>query len=320
MNEFRLPLGQWAAAFIDFVTEVFGGFFTFVRDVFAGFYDLVELVLQAPPFWVVILAIAALAWFARGWKLAVGSAIGLLVIVGVDQWDNAMATLALVLVASAIAVVVAVPVGVLAARSDGASRVIRPILDFMQTMPAMVYLIPALILFRVGVVPGIVATIIFAMAPGVRLTELGIRGVDREVVEAGQAFGSSPWRILRQIQLPLAMPSIMAGVNQVIMLSLSMVVIAGMVGAGGLGGDVVQSLTRIDVGLGFEAGVSVVILAIILDRITGALGAPRARRRRRPVADASAPTSSAAADAGVGDERDEPVPVGARPEASATTV
>ncbi|HEY1106879.1 MAG TPA: ABC transporter permease subunit, partial [Agromyces sp.] len=268
MNEFRLPLGQWVAAFIDFVTEVFGGFFTLVRDVFAGFYDLVELVLQAPPFWVVILAIAALAWFARGWKLAVGSAIGLLVIVGVDQWDNAMATLALVLVASAIAVVVAVPVGVLAARSDGASRVIRPILDFMQTMPAMVYLIPALILFRVGVVPGIVATIVFAMAPGVRLTELGIRGVDSEVVEAGQAFGSSPWRILRQIQLPLAMPSIMAGVNQVIMLSLSMVVIAGMVGAGGLGGDVVASLNRIDVALGFEAGLSVVILAIILDRIT----------------------------------------------------
>jgi len=281
MNDFRLPLGDWAVAFIDFITEVFGGVFAVVRGIFAGFYDLVDFALQTPPFWVVIAVFAAVAWIAKGWKLAVGTAVGLAVIVGVDQWDNAMSTLALVLVASLIAVAISVPLGVLAAGSDTASKVIRPILDFMQTMPAMVYLIPALILFRVGVVPGIVATIIFAMAPGVRLTELGIRGVDTEVVEAGQAFGASPWRILRQIQLPLAMPSIMAGVNQVIMLSLSMVVIAGMVGAGGLGGEVVQSLTRIDVGLGFEAGLSVVILAIILDRVTGALGAPRKPGRRR---------------------------------------
>ena len=272
MNGFRLPLGDWVAAFIDFITDVFGGFFTVVRNVFAGFYDALEFLLQTPPFWAVIVVIAGIAWLAKGWKLAVGSAVGLLVIVGVNQWENAMATLALVLVASIIAVIISIPLGILAARSDLASKIIRPVLDFMQTMPAMVYLIPALILFRVGVVPGIVATIIFAMAPGVRLTELGIRGVDKEVVEAGHAFGSSPWRILRQIQLPLAMPSIMAGVNQVIMLSLSMVVIAGMVGAGGLGGMVVQSLTRIDVGLGFEAGLSVVILAIILDRVTGAFG------------------------------------------------
>jgi glycine betaine/proline transport system substrate-binding protein len=298
MNDFRLPLGTWADALIDFITDVFGGFFTIVRGVFAGFYDLVDFALQTPPFWVVILVLAAIAWLAKGWKLALGTALGLVVIVGVDQWDNAMSTLALVLVASLIAVVISVPLGVLAARSDVASKVIRPILDFMQTMPAMVYLIPALILFRVGVVPGIVATIIFAMAPGVRLTELGIRGVDKEVVEAGQAFGSSPWRILRQIQLPLAMPSIMAGVNQVIMLSLSMVVIAGMVGAGGLGGQVVQSLTRIDVGLGFEAGLSVVILAIILDRVTGALGTKRSPRvRRQSATDAPAPVDSAQADA-----------------------
>nr|WP_155840617.1 ABC transporter permease subunit [Agromyces luteolus] len=269
------------------MTDALGGLFDVIRAVFAGFYDLVDVILSTPPFWAVILVIAALAWFAKGWKLGVGTAVGLLVIVGVDQWENAMDTLALVLVSSAIAVVVAIPLGILAARSDVASRVIRPVLDFMQTMPAFVYLIPALILFRVGVVPGIVATIVFAMAPGVRLTELGIRGVDREVVEAGHAFGSSPWRILRQIQLPLAMPSIMAGVNQVIMLSLSMVVIAGMVGAGGLGGDVVQSLTRIDVGLGFEAGLSVVILAIVLDRITGAFGARDRRRPRGRRADAA---------------------------------
>ncbi|WP_430646770.1 ABC transporter permease [Agromyces sp. GXS1127] len=306
MNEFRLPLGDVAEAVIDVLTDALGALFDVIRAVFAGFYDLVDVILSTPPFWAVILVIAAIAWFAKGWKLAVGTAVGLLVIVGVDQWENAMDTLALVLVSSAIAVVIAIPLGILAARNDVASRVIRPILDFMQTMPAFVYLIPALILFRVGVVPGIVATIVFAMAPGVRLTELGIRGVDREVVEAGYAFGSSPSRILRQIQLPLAMPSIMAGVNQVIMLSLSMVVIAGMVGAGGLGGDVVQSLTRIDVGLGFEAGLSVVILAIVLDRITGAFGGGRTTRSfrsrradaasaRRTDASPATPTTDAAA-------------------------
>ncbi|WP_353808061.1 ABC transporter permease [Agromyces sp. SYSU T00194] len=297
MNEFRLPLGQWVEDFIDVLTEALSGFFAVVRAVFLGFYDGVDWVLSTPPFWAIIVLVAALAWWARGWKLAVGSAVGLLVILGVDQWENAMDTLALVLVASAIAVVIAIPVGILAARSDLASKVIKPILDFMQTMPAFVYLIPALILFRVGVVPGIVATIVFAMAPGVRLTELGIRGVDSEVVEAGQAFGSSPGRILRQIQLPLAMPSIMAGVNQVIMLSLSMVVIAGMVGAGGLGGDVVASLNRIDVALGFEAGLSVVILAVILDRITGAFGGGlRRRKRSKPKADASGEAPAAASE------------------------
>jgi ABC-type proline/glycine betaine transport system permease subunit len=155
------------------------------------------------------------------------------------------------------------------------------VLDFLQTMPAFVYLIPAMLIFGVGPVPGMVATIVFALAPGVRLTELGIRGVDPEIVEAGHAFGASPGRILRQIQLPLALPSIMAGVNQVIMLSLSMVVIAGMVGAGGLGGQVVQSLSRIDIGLGVEAGLSVVILAMILDRVTSGFSTPRPRPARR---------------------------------------
>jgi ABC-type proline/glycine betaine transport system permease subunit len=223
--------------------------------------------------------------------------VGLLVIVAVDQWDNAMDTLALTLVAAFIAVLISIPLGIWAARSSAVSAIVRPILDFLQTMPAFVYLIPALILFRVGVVPGIVATIAFALAPGVRLTELGIRGVDAEVVEAGHAFGATPRRILRQIQLPLALPSIMAGVNQVIMLALSMVVIASMVGAPGLGRDIIQSLNRIDVGLGFEAGLSVVILAILLDRLTSTLGSGRrgsfARPRRstpttdRPVGDDS---------------------------------
>jgi ABC-type proline/glycine betaine transport system permease subunit len=296
MNEFRIPLGESAENVVDFITDVFGGFFAVLRAIFAALYDAVDLVLATPPFWAVIVVAVALAFFVRGWKFALGSAVGFLLIVGVDQWDNAMDTLALVLVASAIAIAISVPVGILAARSDTASKIIKPILDFMQTMPAFVYLIPALILFRVGVVPGIVATIIFAMAPGVRLTELGIRGVDKEVVEAGQAFGASPGRILRQIQLPLALPSISAGINQVIMLSLSMVVIAGLVGAGGLGAEVVASLGRVDVGLGFEAGLAVVILAIFLDRLTASFGTRRARRpsRTERAADAAASAPSSA--------------------------
>lgn len=307
MSDFRIPLGSWADIFIDFITDTFGFFFDFVRAVFSGAYDLVDLLLATPPFWVIILVAGVLGLMVRGWKFAVGTVIGLVVIVGVDQWENAMDSLALVLVASILAILFSVPLGILAAKSSLMSGIIRPVLDFMQTMPAFVYLIPALILFRVGVVPGIVATIIFAMAPGVRLTELGIRSVDREVVEAGEAFGASPLRILRQIQLPLAMPTIMAGINQVIMLSLSMVVIAGMVGAGGLGQQVVASLARIDVSLGFEAGLSVVILAIFLDRLTAALGngntpigrllAARKRRKHVTAPSDDAPAQPAVAEA-----------------------
>ena len=281
MNDFRLPLGDGASAVVDWLTTNLAGFFDVLRSIFLGMFEGLQFVLTQPPFWAIVLVIAVIAWLAKGWKLALGTAIGMLVIVGVNQWDNAMDSLALTVVAAFVALLIAIPLGILAARNDTASRIIRPVLDFMQTMPAFVYLIPAIVLFRVGVVPGIVATIVFALAPGVRLTELGIRGVDREVVEAGHAFGAKPGRILRQIQLPLAMPSIMAGVNQVIMLSLSMVVIAGMVGAGGLGGAVVQSLQRINISLGFEAGLSVVIIAMILDRITGSFGRKRTPRAKQ---------------------------------------
>ena len=275
MIDIRIPLGAIAENILDFVIANVGFLFTGLRDFFLAIYTGVDFLLSSPPFWVIIAIIAGLGLLARGWVFAGGTAVALLLIVGVDQWENAMDSLALILVASAIAIILSIPLGIAAARSDLVSSIVRPVLDFMQTTPAFVYLIPALLLFRVGVVPGIIATVIFALAPGVRLTELGIRGVDSEVVEAGQAFGASPWRILRQIQLPLALPTIMAGVNQVIMLSLSMVVIAGMVGAGGLGGEVVASLNRIDIALGVEAGVSVVILAIILDRLTASFGQKR---------------------------------------------
>ena len=269
---FRLPLGQWVEGGIDYITETFGWFFDAIRFVISGAHDSVNVLLTSPPFWVMILIFAAIAYAARGWIFAVGTVVGFGIILGVDQWENAMDTLALVLVAALVAVSISVPLGILAARNRTVSTILKPILDFLQTMPAFVYLIPALILFRIGDVPGIVATVVFAVAPGVRLTELGIRGVDSEIVEAGQAFGASPMRILRQIQLPLAMPSIMAGINQVIMLSLSMVVIASMVGANGLGQPVIRSLSRGDVALGFEAGLSVVVLAIFLDRLTASFG------------------------------------------------
>lgn len=291
MNDFRIPLGDWVGNGVDFIIEHFGFVFDAIRSVFLAFYDSLEWMLVTPPFWAILIAIVALSYYARGWRFGLGAAFGLLLVFSINQWENTMETLALTLVAALVAVAISIPLGIWAARSARVSASIKPVLDFLQTMPAFVYLIPALILFRVGVVPGIVATIAFAMAPGVRLTELGIRGVDKEVVEAGYAFGSSPGRILRQIQLPLALPSIMAGVNQVIMLSLSMVVIAGMVGAGGLGQDVIQALSRIDVGLGFEAGLAVVILAILLDRLTATLGSGR-KKRARPAPEASADDSS----------------------------
>ncbi|MDZ8173205.1 ABC transporter permease [Microbacterium xanthum] len=296
MENLRLPFGEWIEAILDFIGDVFGWLFDAIANVLAVVYDGLDWVLTTPPFWVIILLLGALAWWIKGWKLAVGTVAGLLFIVLVDQWESAMDTLALVLVASAIAIAISIPVGIWAARNATVSRIVRPVLDFLQTMPAFVYLIPAIIFFGVGVVPGIIATILFALAPGVRLTELGIRGVDSEVVEAGQAFGATRGRILRQIQLPLALPSIMAGINQVIMLSLSMVVIAGIVGAPGLGQEIVRAIGRINVGLGAEAGLSIVILAIMLDRMTSALadkGGARAKRRKASPKDTQASTASA---------------------------
>lgn len=276
---FRLPLGDVVEAAVTWIIATFGWFFDAASALLGTIYDWLDASLSTPPFWAVLIVVAAFAYWSKGLWLAIGSAVGLLVIVSVAQWENAMDSLALVILAAVVAIAISVPLGIWAARSDRVSAVIRPVLDFLQTMPAFVYLIPAMLIFGVGPVPGMVATIVFAMAPGVRLTELGIRGVDGEIIEAGHAFGATPGRILRQIQLPLALPSIMAGVNQVIMLSLSMVVISGMVGAGGLGGQVVQSLSRIDIGLGVEAGLSVVILAMILDRVTAGFAAPGRKKQ-----------------------------------------
>lgn len=269
---FRLPLGTWIEDGQEWVEEHLSFVFNALRQLFIWMFDGVDWLFATPPAVIVIVVIGVLALLARGWKFAVGAVIGLYFITSVNQWGNAIDSLALTLVAAFLAVIISIPLGIWAARNDVVSAILKPIMDFLQTLPAFVYLVPALALFRIGVAPGIIATLIFALAPGVRLTELGIRGVDKEVVEAGEAFGATPRRILRQIQIPLAMPSIMAGINQIIMLALSMVVIAGMVGAGGLGGDVTAAIQRLDVGLGFEAGLSVVVLAILLDRFTASFG------------------------------------------------
>lgn len=275
---YRIPLGRWAESAVDWVTRSWEVVFNGLAQVLESCYTAVDTVLATPPFWFIIAVLTALAWWARGWRGALSSAAGLLVIYGMDQWENAMNTLALVLVSSFFALIIGIPLGIWAAQRRAVSHAVRPVLDFLQTMPAFVYLIPFVIIFQVGIVPAIVATVMFAVAPGVRFTELGIRQVDKEVVEAGRAFGATPARVLYQIQLPLARPTIMGGVNQVIMLSLSMVVIAGMVGAEGLGGDVVAALQRVDVALGTEAGLSVVLLAIYLDRVTAAFGSRSATR------------------------------------------
>lgn len=268
----RIPVGEWAEDVLDWMTRNLAWFFDAVQVVLTGVYDGLYFVLSTPVYLVMIAIFTALAWWISGVKVAIFTAVGFYLIRAFDQWDNAMSTIALVLVAVLIALILAIPLGIWAARSNTVSRILKPVLDLMQTLPALVYLVPAITIFSVGVAPGAIATLIFALPPGVRLTELAIRGVDKEVVEAGNAFGATKGRILKQIQLPLALPTIMAGVNQVIMLALSMVVLAGMAGAGGLGGAVTASLASLNVPLGIESGLAVVIIAIFLDRISNSVG------------------------------------------------
>lgn len=267
-----VPLGDWVADGVSYLTGNFRDFFRALSDLLRQPVEALVDLLLTPPAVVMILILAVLGLLLRSWQFAIGSAITLFLVAGMGMWVPAMQTLALVLIATIIAVLIAVPIGILAARNRAVSSLVRPVLDFMQTMPAFVYLIPTVILFGIGIVPGLISTIIFALPPGVRLTELGIRQVDAETVEAGQSFGATGGQVLRGIQLPLAVPTIMAGINQVIMLALSMAVIAGMAGTDGLGKQVVESISTINVGLGAEAGLSVVILAIYLDRLTGAIG------------------------------------------------
>ncbi|MEU0178194.1 ABC transporter permease/substrate binding protein [Streptomyces massasporeus] len=280
----RIQLGTWVNDAVDWLTTHMAWLFDFCKTVFLGLYDGINAVLQAPEPLLLAGIFAVIAFWLRGTLAGVLTFAGFAFIDSLELWENAMITLALVLVATVIALVISIPVGIWAARSDRVSGLVRPVLDFMQTLPAMIYLIPAILFFGTGAPAGIVATLIFALAPGVRMTELGIRQVDKELVEAAEAFGTSPRNTLLRVQLPLALPTVMAGINQVIMLGLSMAAIAGMVGTGGLGGDVNEAIGQLNVGLGSEAGVAIVILAIYLDRMTSALGTQVSPLGRRAAA------------------------------------
>lgn len=270
----RLPAGEWGDEALmwlrDNLDPLFKAFSKAMSFMVEGFSEFLVNI----PALILAIILALLAIVFRSFKFGIGTFISLLAVMAMREWEPMLQTMSLVLVATLVAVIIAIPVGIWAAKSKTVSAIVRPILDFMQTMPAFVYLIPAVMFFSIGVVPGIFSTIIFAMPPGVRMTELGIRQVNKETVEAGKSYGATNGQILKGIQLPLAIPTIMAGVNQVIMLSLSMAVIAGMVGADGLGKQVVSAISTLDLALGIEAGLSVVILAVFLDRLTAALGTP----------------------------------------------
>lgn len=292
----RLPVGDWIETGFDWINENLSALFGLIRTVVTTLADWLTTLLTTPDALILAVLLSLLGWLVKDWKLGLLSLAMLVFVISIDQWDNAMLTLTLVLISAGAALLLAIPLGILAARSRRVSGFVRPVMDLMQTMPAFVWLVPVVTLFSIGITAGVIATVIFCLPPGVRFTELGIRQVDTEVVEAGYAFGSTPWQILRGIQVPLALPTIMAGVNQVIMLALSMAVIAGLVGAGGLGGAVTSAIGSLDIGLGFEAGLSVVALAIYLDRLTAAVGASgpgqglfaTLRRRRGPAKKATA--------------------------------
>lgn len=265
-----LRIGESVESVVYWIDDYFG----FLLDIFSDFVDMLisglkDILMFLPPL-AFTAAIALLVYFLAKRKagLAIGTAVGFLLIDSMGLWTLAMETLALVLSSALIALAVGIPLGILAAKNEVVYHMTKPILDFMQTMPSFVYLIPAVIFFGLGNVPGLVATVVFAMPPTIRLTNLGIRQVPVELVEVADAFGTTPMQKLMKVELPVAIPTIMAGVNQCIMLSLSMVVIAAMIGARGLGYKVLVGIQRVDIGQGFEAGLAIVIIAIVLDRLT----------------------------------------------------
>ncbi|MGN7805041.1 choline ABC transporter permease subunit [Ensifer sp. 22521] len=268
LTDNRIPIGGWAKAFVDWLTTNFELFFDQLARFLSGVVAVLLWILQTPhPLIVVAVITAAAWWFRRSIGVTLFTGLGLLLIINQGYWKETTETLALVLAASFVSMAVGVPLGIAAARRAWIYAIMRPILDLMQTIPTFVYLIPALILFGLGMVPGLIATVIFAIPAPIRLTRLGIISTPPSLVEAAQAFGATPRQVLRKVELPFAMPQIMAGLTQTIMLSLSMVVIAALVGANGLGVPVLRALNSVNVAKGFEAGLCIVILAIILDRL-----------------------------------------------------
>jgi glycine betaine/proline transport system permease protein len=271
-----IPLAEWTESAVDWITDTFDGAFDVLDSVIDVVVGSLEYVLLAPPALLMVAILGVIALLLAGWRVALFTVLGLVFVISLDLWEAAMQTLALVLAATVVALVIGIPIGIIAAKSEAVEAVLRPILDIAQTMPAFVYLVPTVVLLGIGAGPALIATVVFAMPPAVRLTMLGIQQVPKDTVEAAHAFGATSWQTLTKVELPLSLKTIMAGVNQVIMLSLSMVVISGLVGAGGLGEPVVAGLGQLDVGISFVGGLGIVVIAIMLDRITRAL----ARRDR----------------------------------------
>lgn len=267
----QIPLAEWTEKATDWIQDKFAFLFEPIKDHFGNFMDFIsgDVLTSIPPI-LFILIVAVIAFLVSGKKfgLAVFSIVGLWFVYNQGLWEALMATVTLVILASLLSVIIGVPIGILMAKSKIANSVFTPILDFMQTMPAFVYLIPAVAFFGIGMVPGVFASLIFATPPTVRFTNLGIRQVSKDLIEASDSFGATGSQKLFKVELPMAKSTIMAGINQTVMLALSMVVIASMIGAPGLGSQVLSALQRASVGTGFVAGVGIVILAIIIDRIT----------------------------------------------------
>lgn len=270
-----IPLDAWVESALEWLVGNFRPVFQAIRWPIDATLTGIESGLMSTPAIIVIAVMVLVAWQVSGRRLAVGTAMSMVVIGLIGAWQESMITLALVLTSVFFCLALGLPLGIWLARSNRAAATVRPVLDAMQTTPAFVYLVPIVMLFGIGNVPGVVVTIIFALPPVVRLTNLGIRQVPEDLIEAAHSFGASPRQLLFKVQLPLAMPTIMAGVNQTLMLALSMVVIASMIAVGGLGQMVLRGIGRLDMGLATVGGVGIVLLAIVLDRMTQAMGAER---------------------------------------------
>ncbi|KOO51003.1 glycine betaine ABC transporter substrate-binding protein [Viridibacillus arvi] len=268
MNMTKIPLGEWVDSLVDWITVTFAALFSFFTNLIDGLLNIIVDVLSVGPPIVLIIVLALLVGYTSKWPLGIFTVVSLLLVDNLGYWDSTIQTLAIVLVSGFFIILLGIPIGIWCAQNKTVQNIVTPILDFMQTMPAFVYLIPSILFFGIGVVPGIVASFIFAIAPAIRMTNLGIQEVPKDLIEASDAFGSTSSQKLFKVQLPLATPTILAGINQSIMLALSMVVTASLVGAPGLGADVYRAVSQINVGQGFEAGLSIVFIAIILDRIT----------------------------------------------------
>ena len=276
---FRVPIGDFFERGIDFLKVHGESFFNALKESVLFIIQHFENLLQWIPWWMLILIFVILAFSLSGKKLAIFTGLGLTFIYSLDLWSETLDTLSLVLSSTLFTLLIGIPLGVAMSKNDNTQKILQPILDFMQTMPAFIYLIPSVIFFGLGKMPGAIATIIFAMPPVVKLTNLGIRQVPKDVIEAAISFGCTQKQMLRKVQIPLALPTILTGINQTIMLSLSMVVISAMIGARGLGEVVYSGVTQMKIGKGFEGGIAVVILAIILDRLTQSLGIRKKRKQ-----------------------------------------